>query len=134
MKLKYKHQDFQNASVSAVMDLFAGQEKKTSTFSIVYTETVTKEKTITLEQVQAVINHLQEKGYITPSGEVCEEAKAVAAENPIDLPVELAPMQAEVRSILQTSKTIIPEKLTGYRFCGRSRRLHLYIHHTAKAH
>ncbi len=79
---------------------------------IVYTETATEEKTITPEQVQAVVRHLQEKGYITSSGEIPEETKAVVAEKPVELPVELAPMQEEVRAILQTAKVVVPEKLT----------------------
>ena len=35
MKLKFKHQDFQTDAVNAVADLFTGQEKQTTTFSIV---------------------------------------------------------------------------------------------------
>lgn len=35
MKLKFKHQDFQDDAVSAVADLFTGQEKQTTTFSII---------------------------------------------------------------------------------------------------
>lgn len=35
MKLKFKNQDFQTDAVNAVVDLFAGQEKQTSTFSVV---------------------------------------------------------------------------------------------------
>jgi len=35
MKLKFKTQDFQTAAVNAVADLFAGQDKQTTTFSIV---------------------------------------------------------------------------------------------------
>jgi type III restriction enzyme len=35
MKLKFKHQKFQELAVNAVADLFTGQEKKTATFSIV---------------------------------------------------------------------------------------------------
>ncbi len=34
MKLKFKHQEFQTEAVNAVADLFAGQEKSTTTFSI----------------------------------------------------------------------------------------------------
>lgn len=34
MKLKFKHQDFQAAAVLAAADLFLGQEKHSSTFSI----------------------------------------------------------------------------------------------------
>lgn len=34
MKLKFKHQEFQTDAVNAVADLFAGQEKSTTTFSI----------------------------------------------------------------------------------------------------
>ena len=35
MKLKFKTQDFQTDAVNAVADLFAGQGKQTTTFSIV---------------------------------------------------------------------------------------------------
>ena len=35
MKLKFKTQDFQTDAVNAVADLFAGQDKQTTTFSIV---------------------------------------------------------------------------------------------------
>jgi len=35
MKLKFKNQSFQTDAVSAVADLFAGQEKNAATFSIV---------------------------------------------------------------------------------------------------
>lgn len=35
MKLKFKHQKFQELAVNAVADLFIGQEKKTATFSVV---------------------------------------------------------------------------------------------------
>ena len=35
MKLKFKNQDFQSSAVSAVCDLFLGQEKKQATFSVV---------------------------------------------------------------------------------------------------
>ncbi|MEG0914043.1 MAG: DEAD/DEAH box helicase family protein, partial [Oscillospiraceae bacterium] len=35
MKLKFKNQDFQTDAVNAVVDLFAGQEKTRSTFSVV---------------------------------------------------------------------------------------------------
>lgn len=35
MKLKFKNQDFQTDAMSAVADLFAGQEKTRSTFSVV---------------------------------------------------------------------------------------------------
>ena len=35
MKLKFKTQDFQTEAVNAVADLFAGQDKQTTTFSIV---------------------------------------------------------------------------------------------------
>ncbi len=35
MKLKFKHQKFQDLAVNAVADLFVGQEKKAATFSIV---------------------------------------------------------------------------------------------------
>ncbi len=35
MKLKFKHQDFQTQAVHAVVDLFNGQEKTRSTFSVV---------------------------------------------------------------------------------------------------
>ena len=35
MKLKFKNQDFQTDAVNAVADLFAGQEKTRSTFSVV---------------------------------------------------------------------------------------------------
>lgn len=35
MKLKFKHQDFQDDAVNAVAGLFSGQEKQTTTFSIV---------------------------------------------------------------------------------------------------
>ena len=34
MKLKFKHQDFQDDAVNAVADLFIGQEKQSATFSI----------------------------------------------------------------------------------------------------
>ena len=34
MKLKFKHQEFQTDAVIAVADLFAGQEKSTTTFSV----------------------------------------------------------------------------------------------------
>lgn len=34
MKLKFKHQEFQTEAVNAVADLFAGQEKSTTTFSV----------------------------------------------------------------------------------------------------
>ena len=34
MKLKFKNQDFQTDAVNAVVDLFIGQEKTSSTFSI----------------------------------------------------------------------------------------------------
>ena len=34
MKLKFKNQDFQTDAVNAVVDLFAGQEKTSSTFSV----------------------------------------------------------------------------------------------------
>lgn len=34
MKLKFKHQEFQTDAVNAVADLFAGQEKSTTTFSV----------------------------------------------------------------------------------------------------
>ena len=35
LKLKFKNQDFQSSAVSAVCDLFLGQEKKQATFSVV---------------------------------------------------------------------------------------------------
>ena len=35
MKLKFKSQDFQTQAVNAVVDLFTGQEKTKSTFSVV---------------------------------------------------------------------------------------------------
>jgi len=35
MKLKFKNQDFQSSAVAAVCDLFAGQDKKQATFSVV---------------------------------------------------------------------------------------------------
>ena len=35
MKLKFKNQDFQTDAVNAVVDLFTGQEKTRSTFSVV---------------------------------------------------------------------------------------------------
>jgi len=35
MKLKFKTQDFQTDAVNAVADLFAGQNKQTTTFSII---------------------------------------------------------------------------------------------------
>ena len=35
MKLKFKNQDFQTDAVNAVVDLFMGQEKTHSTFSVV---------------------------------------------------------------------------------------------------
>ena len=35
MKLKFKNQDFQTDAVNAVVDLFSGQEKTHSTFSVV---------------------------------------------------------------------------------------------------
>ena len=35
MKLKFKNQDFQTDAVNAIVDLFAGQEKTRSTFSVV---------------------------------------------------------------------------------------------------
>ena len=34
MKLKFKNQDFQTDAVNAVVDLFVGQEKTYSTFSV----------------------------------------------------------------------------------------------------
>ena len=34
MKLKFKSQDFQTQAVNAVVDLFTGQEKTKSTFSV----------------------------------------------------------------------------------------------------
>ncbi len=42
MKLKFKNQDFQTEAVNAVVDLFTGQEKTRSTFSVV------EEKQLTL--------------------------------------------------------------------------------------
>jgi len=79
---------------------------------VVYTETVTEEKVISPEQVKAVVRHLQEQGYIKPSGEIPKETKAIVAERPVALPVDLVPIQEEVRTILQTEKTIVPEKLS----------------------
>ena len=35
MKLKFKNQDFQTDAMNAAADLFAGQEKTRSTFSVV---------------------------------------------------------------------------------------------------
>ena len=35
MRLKFKNQDFQTQAVNAVVDLFTGQEKTKSTFSVV---------------------------------------------------------------------------------------------------
>lgn len=42
MKLKFKNQDFQTQAVNAVADLFTGQEKTRSTFSVI------EEKQLTL--------------------------------------------------------------------------------------
>lgn len=99
MKLKFKIQDFQTNAVNAVVDLFAGQEKTHSTFSVV------EEKQISLINDLGVGNAL----YIDEKA-VSDNMHAVQKRNRLPMTPDAFDMQFCIEMETGTGKTYVYTK------------------------
>jgi len=99
MKLKFKNQDFQTAAVSAVVDLFIGQEKTRSTFSVV------EEKQLSMMNDIGIGNAL----YVDPQT-LSENMHAVQKRNRLPMTPNAADMQFCIEMETGTGKTYVYTK------------------------
>jgi len=99
MKLKFKNQDFQTDAVNAVVDLFAGQEKTRSTFSVV------EEKQLSMMNELGIGNAL----YIEPQT-LSNNMHAVQKHNRLPMTPNAADMQFCIEMETGTGKTYVYTK------------------------
>lgn len=99
MKLKFKNQDFQTDAVNAVVDLFLGQEKTHSTFSVV------EEKQLNLENDLGIGNAL----YIDGKA-ITDNMHAVQKRNRLPMTKDASDMQFCVEMETGTGKTYVYTK------------------------
>ncbi|GFI55063.1 hypothetical protein IMSAG013_00102 [Clostridiales bacterium] len=99
MKLKFKNQDFQTDAVNAVVDLFAGQEKTRSTFSVV------EEKQISLMNDLGIGNAL----YIDEKV-ISDNMHAVQKRNKLPMTPDADDMQFCIEMETGTGKTYVYTK------------------------
>lgn len=99
MKLKFKDQDFQTEAVNAVVDLFLGQEKTRSTFSIV------EEKQLSLMNDFGVGNGL----YIDEKG-ILDNMHTVQKRNRLPMTNNVSDMQFCIEMETGTGKTYVYTK------------------------
>ncbi len=99
MKLKFKNQDFQTNAVNAVVDLFRGQEKTHSTFSVV------EEKQLNLENDLGIGNAL----YIDEKA-LTDNMHAVQKRNRLPMTKDASDMQFCVEMETGTGKTYVYTK------------------------
>lgn len=99
MKLKFKNQDFQTDAVNAVVDLFAGQEKTRSTFSVV------EEKQISLMNDLGIGNAL----YIDEKA-ISDNMHAVQKRNKLPMTPDADDMQFCIEMETGTGKTYVYTK------------------------
>lgn len=99
MKLKFKNQDFQTDAVNAVVDLFAGQEKTRSTFSVV------EEKQISLMNDLGIGNAL----YIDGKA-MSDNMHAVQKRNKLPMTPDASDMQFCIEMETGTGKTYVYTK------------------------
>lgn len=99
MKLKFKNQDFQTDAVNAVVDLFLGQEKTHSTFSVV------EEKQLNLESDLGIGNAL----YIDEKA-LTDNMHAVQKRNRLPMTKDASDMQFCVEMETGTGKTYVYTK------------------------
>ncbi len=99
MKLKFKNQDFQTDAVNAVVDLFLGQEKTHSTFSVV------EEKQLNLDNDLGIGNAL----YIDEKA-LTDNMHAVQKRNRLPMTKDASDMQFCVEMETGTGKTYVYTK------------------------
>lgn len=99
MKLKFKNQDFQTDAVNAVVDLFAGQEKTRSTFSVV------EEKQISLMNDLGIGNAL----YIDKKA-ISDNMHTVQKRNKLPMTPDADDMQFCIEMETGTGKTYVYTK------------------------
>ena len=99
MKLKFKNQDFQTDAVNAVVDLFAGQEKTRSTFSVV------EEKQLSLMNDLGIGNAL----YIDEKA-LSDNMHAVQKRNKLPMTPDVMNMQFCIEMETGTGKTYVYTK------------------------
>ncbi len=99
MKLKFKNQDFQTDAVSAVVDLFTGQEKTRSTFSVV------EEKQISMESDMGIGNAL-----FIDSHAISDNMHAVQKRNRLPMTQNADDMQFCIEMETGTGKTYVYTK------------------------
>ena len=99
MKLKFKNQDFQTDAVNAVVDLFTGQEKTRSTFSVV------EEKQVSLMNDLGVGNALYIDGQT-----ISENMHAVQKRNRLPMTPTADDMQFCIEMETGTGKTYVYTK------------------------
>ncbi len=99
MKLKFKNQDFQTDAVNAVVDLFAGQEKTRSTFSVV------EEKQLSLMNDLGIGNAL----YIDGKA-ISDNMHVVQKRNKLSMTPDATDMQFCIEMETGTGKTYVYTK------------------------
>ena len=99
MKLKFKNQDFQTDAVNAVVELFAGQEKTRSTFSVV------EETQMSMMNDLGIGNAL----YIEPQT-LADNMHAVQKRNRLSMTPNAADMQFCIEMETGTGKTYVYTK------------------------
>ena len=99
MKLKFKNQDFQADAINAVVDLFAGQEKTRSTFSVV------EEKQLSLMNDLGIGNAL----YIDGKA-ISDNMHAVQKRNKLSMTADATDMQFCIEMETGTGKTYVYTK------------------------
>ena len=100
MKLKFKHQDFQDDAVNAVADLFTGQEKQTTTFSILQGDRPTL-----LENQYGIGNAL-----LIDDDTMLDNLRAIQKRNTLPMSDDLEGMQFSVEMETGTGKTFVYTK------------------------
>lgn len=75
---------------------------------ITYIETITEEKEVTYDEARELIQHFEDKGYVTKSGKMKDTMKNALLTGTIDLPKKFEAARARLESIIKKADNKVP--------------------------
>lgn len=73
-----------------------------------YTETVTQEKEITYDEAQELMQHFEDKGYVTKSGKMKDTMKNALLTGTLDLPKKFEAARERLESVMKKADNKVP--------------------------
>lgn len=76
--------------------------------ALVYTETVTEEKEVTYDEAQELMQHFEDKGYVTKSGKMKDTMKNALRTGTLDLPKKFEAARERLESVMKKADNKVP--------------------------